>query len=177
MSERTMNEHIDTLLPLLVNDDTEMTDFVDKVLPTFKTVDANLEKEQADFIKNYKTATPTPPVVKPSVAPNTSLEALQKQLQELQQKIENEEKQKVLASVRSNFKSELKDVGIKDDKWIDTYLSKIAISEDLDIKEEAKSTLELYNISKAQIPEDATTPYNPGGNSDTKGKVNWDYLK
>ena len=90
--------------------------------------------------------------------------------------IEREEKEKALSQVRKNFKSELKSAGIKDDKWIDTYISKIQISEDLDIKEEAKSTLELYNLSRVDIP-DGTTPYKPIGGDPSKSKMSWDDVK
>lgn len=179
LSDRTINENIDDLIPLLVNDETELSDFISKALPFVKRTNANFEKEKADFIKSYKPTQSQTTQQQQSNTPPTNddaLSQLQAQIQQLQDKIEREEKEKALSQVRKNFKSELKTVGIKDDKWIDTYLTKINISEDLDIKEEAKSTLELYNLSKAIIPDGSTTPYYPSGGEASK-KISWDDVK
>ena len=54
LSDRTINENIDDLIPLLVNDETELSDFISKALPFVKRTNANFEKEKADFIKSYK---------------------------------------------------------------------------------------------------------------------------
>lgn len=179
LSDRTINENIDDLIPLLVNDETELSDFISKALPFVKRTNANFEKEKADFIKSYKPTQSQTTQQQQSKTPPTdddALSQLQAQIQQLQDKIEREEKEKALSQVRKNFKSELKSAGIKDDKWIDTYISKIQISEDLDIKEEAKSTLELYNLSRVDIP-DGTTPYKPIGGDSSKSKISWDDVK
>lgn len=179
LSDRTINENIDDLIPLLVNDETELSDFISKALPFVKRTNANFEKEKADFIKSYKPTQYQTTQQQQSKTPPTdddALSQLQAQIQQLQDKIEREEKEKALSQVRKNFKSELKSAGIKDDKWIDTYISKIQISEDLDIKEEAKSTLELYNLSRVDIP-DGTTPYKPIGGDSSKSKISWDDVK
>lgn len=179
LSDRTINENIDDLIPLLVNDETELSDFISKALPFVKRTNANFEKEKADFIKSYKPTQSQTTQQQQSKTPPTdddALSQLQAQIQQLQDKIEREEKEKALSQVRKNFKSELKSAGIKDDKWIDTYISKIQISEDLDIKEEAKSTLELYNLSRVDIP-DGTTPYKPIGGAPSKSKISWDDVK
>lgn len=179
LSDRTINENIDDLIPLLVNDETELSDFISKALPFVKRTNANFEKEKADFIKSYKSTQSQTTQQQQSKTPPTdddALSQLQAQIQQLQDKIEREEKEKALSQVRKNFKSELKSAGIKDDKWIDTYISKIQISEDLDIKEEAKSTLELYNLSRVDIP-DGTTPYKPIGGDLSKSKISWDDVK
>lgn len=177
MSDRTINEQLDTLIPLLVNDESELSDFVSKVFPAFKTANANIEKDNAEFAKNFKPATPTPPVVPPvDPKPETELEKISRQLAELQNKIAEEERNKTISQVRKNLKAELKSVGIKDDKWIDIYLSKVPISEDLDVKQEAQSTLDFYNISKAQVPDGIATPYTPTGDGSEK-KINWEDVK
>lgn len=179
LSDRTINENIDDLIPLLVNDETELSDFISKALPFVKRTNANFEKEKADFIKSYKPTQSQTTQQQQSKTPPTdddALSQLQAQIQQLQDKIEREEKEKALSQVRKNFKSELKSAGIKDDKWIDTYISKIQISEDLDIKEEAKSTLELYNLSRVDIP-DVITPYKPIGGDPSKSKISWDDVK
>lgn len=187
MSERTLNTQLETLMKVYdtIASDTELSDFVTMTLPSFSDVNSNMEKDYSDFVKTYKPAqsqnqstTQQQQQQQSNTTSNNDdvLSQLQAQLQQLQGKIEREEKEKVLSQVRKNFKSELKTVGIKDDKWIDTYLTKINISEDLDIKEEAKSTLELYNLSKATIPDGSTTPYYPSGGEASK-KISWDDVK
>lgn len=187
MSERTLNTQLETLMKVYdtIASDTELSDFVTMTLPSFSDVNSNMEKDYSDFVKTYKTAqsqnqstTQQQQQQQSNTTSNNDdvLSQLQAQLQQLQGKIEREEKEKALSQVRKNFKSELKTVGIKDDRWIDTYLTKINISEDLDIKEEAKSTLELYNLSKAIIPDGSTTPYYPSGGEASK-KISWDDVK
>ena len=187
MSERTLNTQLETLMKVYdtISSDTELSDFVTMTLPSFSDVNSNMEKDYSDFVKTYKTAqsqnqstTQQQQQQQSNTTSNNDdvLSQLQAQLQQLQGKIEREEKEKALSQVRKNFKSELKTVGIKDDRWIDTYLTKINISEDLDIKEEAKSTLELYNLSKAIIPDGSTTPYYPSGGEASK-KISWDDVK
>lgn len=186
MSERTLNTQLETLMKVYdtIASDTELSDFVTMTLPSFSDVNSNMEKDYSDFVKTYKPAqsqnqsTTQQQQQQSNTTSNNDdvLSQLQAQLQQLQGKIEREEKEKALSQVRKNFKSELKTVGIKDDKWIDTYLTKINISEDLDIKEEAKSTLELYNLSKAIIPDGSTTPYYPSGGEASK-KISWDDVK
>lgn len=186
MSERTLNTQLETLMKVYdtIASDTELSDFVTMTLPSFSDVNSNMEKDYSDFVKTYKPAqsqnqsTTQQQQQQSNTTSNNDdvLSQLQAQLQQLQGKIEREEKEKALSQVRKNFKSELKTVGIKDDKWIDTYLTKINISEDLDIKEEAKSTLELYNLSKATIPDGSTTPYYPSG-GETSKKISWDDVK
>lgn len=187
MSERTLNTQLETLMKVYdtIASNTELSDFVTMTLPSFSDVNSNMEKDYSDFVKTYKPAqsqnqstTQQQQQQQSNTTSNNDdvLSQLQAQLQQLQDKIEREEKEKALSQVRKNFKSELKTVGIKDDKWIDTYLTKINISEDLDIKEEAKSTLELYNLSKAIIPDGSTTPYYPSGSEASK-KISWDDVK
>lgn len=186
MSERTLNTQLETLMKVYdtIASDTELSDFVTMTLPSFSDVNSNMEKDYSDFVKTYKPdqsqnqSTTQQQQQQSNTTSNNDdvLSQLQAQLQQLQGKIEREEKEKALSQVRKNFKSELKTVGIKDDKWIDTYLTKINISEDLDIKEEAKSTLELYNLSKAIIPDGSTTPYYPSGGEASK-KISWDDVK
>lgn len=179
MSDRTLNTQLENLIKLYETNaiDPELSDFVNANLASFSDTNSNMEKDYSDFVKTYKPAPspqpqpqPTPPV------DGDVLSQLQAQVLQLQEKISREEKEKAISQVRRNFKSELKTVGIKDDKWIDTYLTKINISEDLDIKEEAKSTLELYNLSKAAIPDGSPTPYNPSG-GETSKKISWDDVK
>ena len=61
LSERSINEHLDNLMPLLANDETELNAFVQQILPLMKTADANIRHDVsvgiADFKKGYKPTT------------------------------------------------------------------------------------------------------------------------
>ena len=45
LSERSINEHLDNLMPLLANDETELNAFVQQILPLMKTADANIRHD------------------------------------------------------------------------------------------------------------------------------------
>ena len=54
-SDRTLSETIDNLLPLIANDDMELTDFVTKVMPSMKSVNLNVKNDVTTKIKDFKT--------------------------------------------------------------------------------------------------------------------------
>ena len=54
MSEKSINAQLDTLIPLVANDEMELNDFIEKVKPTFATMNSNAEKDNSDFIKQWK---------------------------------------------------------------------------------------------------------------------------
>ena len=59
LSDRSINEQLETLMPLLAGEDTELTDFIGKVLPVFRTADANVRNDVSVGIKDYKEKNPT----------------------------------------------------------------------------------------------------------------------
>lgn len=78
LSDRTLSETLDTLMPVLATDDTELADFGKIVLPIIKTTNGNLIKEKADSIKAWEIAHPTkepegntPPETPPSLDATT----------------------------------------------------------------------------------------------------------
>lgn len=178
LSDRTINGHIDDLLPLLVNDETELTDFINKAFPFVKRVDANFEKEKADFIKNYKPAEPTtPPAVDPAKKDESGnpmdsvLAEMQKRLDAVTQTLEAERKGKVLQEIKGRLKSTMKEKGIKEDKWTEKYLSEIEVSENMDVEAKAKAALEIYNLSHAQNTPSITPQVPTNGSGDKK--IDW----
>ena len=58
LSERSINEQLDTLMPMVANDETELSDFVEKTLPLFKTANANIRNDVSVGINKYKTEHP-----------------------------------------------------------------------------------------------------------------------
>ena len=69
LSDRTVTETIEALMAF-VGEDAEREDIVAKIKPVIDTANRNLIKEQSDFVKDYKPATPPPSPPKPPATPN-----------------------------------------------------------------------------------------------------------
>lgn len=168
LSERSIKEQVEALLLIIANDDTELDDFVTKVLPVIKTADANVRNDVSQGIKDYKASNPikqtenTPTAEKNTSVNNDLIEriaALEKRNQEyeLAQKIGN---------IKSSLTSKLKELGVKDSKWINSLLNQVNISDETDIESKAKDLLELYNASQSTIDVNVTPLGANGGKSD-----------
>ena len=95
VSDMTISDTIESLLDIegVVTDETELGDFVEKVMPSIKALNNNIIKEQSDFVKNYKPeppATPKPPTSEPAATEEqkpgqekTDNESLRKIFQEI----------------------------------------------------------------------------------------------
>ena len=169
LSQRSMNEQVEHLYTLIANEEMELVDFVEKVLPFVKTSDANVRNDVSQGIKDYKTQNPTvEPKKEPTVKvdptdPNKELlerlEALEKKNRENELKLHNQ-------NVKTNLSSKMKELGIKNAKWIDMMLDNIAITDDFDIDTNAKKYLELYNTMQADVDPSVTPNSTQGGKQD-----------
>ena len=170
LSERSINEHLDTLMPLFADEETEMSDFIEKVLPVFKVSDSNIRHDVsvgiADFKKSY-----TPDVKK---GDKKEPEAKEDKFAELLEKINaleaankaNEAKDKIRV-LRKDFISKAKEKGVKDEDWLSGYIDEIGLNEDFDVDARVESCLKLYNKSRSTINPDVT-PKGGGGNTESK---------
>lgn len=69
-SDRTILESLDNLIPLVASDETELKDFIEKVSPTFKSMESNIKHEQSVFAKDFKEKNAPKPVdAKPNTTP------------------------------------------------------------------------------------------------------------
>jgi hypothetical protein len=170
MSERSINEHLDNLMPLVANDEMELTTFIEKVQKVFETTNNNVSNVVSDYEKRLQglqnpNPTPTP---KPTPTPDGNSDAMEKLLARLDA-LEKENSEAKLARTisdkRSALKSALKEKGIKNEKWIDSLLAKVSVSEKTDINAEADDYLKLYNQQQAR-PNPATPLGSGGGNND-----------
>lgn len=169
LSQRSMNEQVEHLYTLIANEEMELADFVEKVLPFVKTSDANVRNDVSQGIKDYKTQNPiAEPKKEPTVKveptdPNKELlerlEALEKKNRENELKLHNQ-------NVKTNLSSKMKELGIKNAKWIDMMLDNIAITDDFDIDTNAKKYLELYNTMQADVDPSVTPNSTQGGKQD-----------
>lgn len=170
ISEKTIKSLSDSHYDLLVSEETEISDLVNKILPQYVSLNGNYEKDNADFIKKWKEDHPKPKS-KSNGAPNpdnNNSSEVEKKLLERLEALERREAEAEAARLTSVKRGELldkfKEKGISDDKWINAYLKKLSISKDTDIEVETADALNFYNLSHANSGG-RNTPGNSGGNN------------
>lgn len=162
LSERSINEQLDTLMPLLAKEDTELSDFINTVLPIFKTADANVRNDVSAGIKDYKEKnpiqTPQPPSHKPDDDANADAMATAlKRIEELERKNAENEALALRNKRRSDIISKMSEKGCKDKEWISNLLDEVNLEgEDFDADARADKYLKMYNKSKAHSPNSIT---------------------
>lgn len=165
LSDRTIAENIDSLMKALVNDDTELDDFIKIVEPMFKTWQNNAKKDTSDFIAKWEEDHPGTPKDEPKKdEPKTTpeYEALKAEIEALKAANALNEKNQKLSAKKTDLITALGNKGIKDKEWLDTFLSEVNITEDMDVEAKAESYAKLYNKSKANVSP-TPTPGNPTG--------------
>lgn len=168
MSARTLNEHAESLMTLVANEEMELDDFITKVKPMLENVNSNMEKDRSDFIKEYEKAhpaqqpTPTKPGAPPVDEEKTLLERMQEQLNELQEQNRLKAEKEAIEAKRAEIRKYLTDKNVTNAKWIDSVLSVATIGKDDDAQEKGKTFLELYNSSVSGSPVPPLPPA-PGG--------------
>ncbi len=185
ISDKTITSLSDSHYDLLVNEETELDDFVSRILPQFVTLNGNYEKDNADFIKSWQKDHPSGNGGKGegngnaddngngngngnSGGSSPELTALLERLNKLEEKEAAVEAEKVLSQKRSELRAKLKENGVKDDKWAETYLKKLTITNDSDLDKEAADALEFYNMAHS-----STTHNTPGGSGGSETKTDW----
>lgn len=185
ISDKTITSLSDSHYDLLVNEETELDDFVSRILPQFVTLNGNYEKDNADFIKSWQKDHPSGNGGKGegngnaddngngngngnSGGSSPELTALLERLKKLEEKEAAVEAEKILSQKRSELRAKLKEKGVKDEKWADTYLKKLTITNDSDLDKEAADALEFYNMAHS-----STTHNTPGGSGGSETKTDW----
>lgn len=158
LSERSINEQLETLITLVANEETELQDFVDKTLSLFKTADANVRNDVSVGINKYKEDNPIPKPQEPIVKTATDDvdNELLKRLEAMEQELANSKREKQQANIRKDILTALKNKGVKDENWVNTLLSEVNITDDFDVDSKVESYLKLYNISKGSFDSGAT---------------------
>ena len=169
LSQRSMNEQVEHLYTLIANDEMELADFVEKVLPFVKTSDANVRNDVSQGIKDYKNQNP---IVEPKKEPIVNVEptdhnkALLERLEALEKKNRENELKLHNQNIKSNLSTKMKELGIKNTKWIDMILENVSITEDFDVDTNATKYLELYNTMQADVDPSVTPNSTQGGRQD-----------
>ena len=166
LSDRSINEQVEALLPLVANDEMELTDFVTKTLPMFKTANANVRNDVAQGIREYKDNNPINPNPTPKTNPK---EGQSDEIAKLLERIEKMESESAAVKqreredgIRRTIHSKLKEKGVKDKDWVSSFLSEITITDDFDVDAKVESYLNIYNKAMANMPSNIT-PASAGG--------------
>jgi hypothetical protein len=167
LSERSINEQLEKLIPLIANDETELADFIEKSLPFFKTADANVRNDISVGIKDYIDKNPKveePKTQEPkSQEGNEEMRKILERLEGLEKRNSELETAELIKQKKNEIKSYLKDKGVKNEDWISEMLEQISISKDTEVQSKGDSLLGMYNKLYAGIEEFAL-PGQAGGN-------------
>lgn len=169
LSERSINEQLDTLMAIVVNDETELADFIDRTLPLFKTADANVRNDVSVGIAKYKENNPTPPAnpQPQQIGVDDDKNELLTRLEAIELELANAKREEQVRSLHNDISMRLRSKGVKDEEWVNALLSEVTIGDNVDVDAKVESYLNLYNKSHARIERNATPQGANGGNGDT----------
>lgn len=168
LSERSINEQLEKLIALVANDETELDAFVESVLPFVKTADANVRNDVSVGINEYKKNNPIQePKKDPTVKTEDPNAALIERIAAMEKELAESKKQKTLSDIRGSLISEMKKKGVKDDEWIDSFVSEVNITEDFDVEAKAEHYVGVYNKMSSKVKSNLT-PDDSGGASTDK---------
>lgn len=181
MSEKSINRQLESLMPLIANEEMELKDFVDKVKDTFSVMNSNAEKDNSDFVKQWEKdhpqTNPEPP--KPNEPqPDDAIAKMLKRLEELESREAAREKELTITQKKKDLLKAMKEKGIKDEQWSKDLVAEISLTEDFDVEAKADSYLKLYNKSQAASAGDnGATPAGTSNSGGNREAHRFDYLK
>ena len=170
MSDRTLANLTEILIKKFANEETGLPDFVTDMMEIFNEVEGDARKKNSDFAK-YKELHPEsePPKDEPKDKDGNKttpeFEALKAEIEALKAINAQNEKKSKLSAKKSDLISALNSKGIKDKEWIDSFLSEVNITEDLDVDAKADIYAKIYNKTQANVSP-TITPKNPSGVQD-----------
>lgn len=169
MSQRSITECIENLYTVIASEEMELSDFVEKALPFFKTANSNIRNDVSAGIKKYKEDNPAPQKEPDKTEKKSdeedSIDELLKRLEAMEKRMMESEMQTKRNAIKSTIVSKLNEKGLTDKEWIDALLNEVPVTEDIDIEGKVEKYLNLYNKSKASVNTDIT-PNGSGGSSE-----------
>lgn len=173
MTELSINRQLDTLMPILADDETELDDFFEKSKESFKTMNSNVEFDNSNFAKKFeKEFKEQWEKDHPNQEPNKDeggeggkgelSKAVLDRLKALEEKDAMYEAEKTKTEKRSELLKKLKEKKVDDTEWLNAYVKKLPINGDTDIDAEVDDALTLYNRSNSHFDSNAT-PQGVGG--------------
>lgn len=169
LSERSINEMLDKLLPLIANDEMELDAFVDNVLPMFIVADGNVKHDVSKGIIDYKEKNPVIKKETPKKVEDDAMAKALARIEELERKNAENEKKVMLSSRRSEVISKMSEKGVKDKDWANAFLDQVSLDgDDFDIEAKVESYVQMYNKSMAIVNPDFTPKGAGGKNGEDK---------
>ena len=148
----------------------ECTTFVDAVMPLVKTADANVRNDVSQGIKDYQQKNPiVTPKQEPKTPPTDANSELLARLEALERESQEAKKALQYQNVKTNLSNKMKELGIKNDKWIEMMLGNVTITDDFDVDTKAANYVELYNSMFADVNYNVTPAGTGGGRRDYIG--------
>lgn len=177
MSEKSINETLENLMPLIASDETELDAFVDKVKPTFVTMNGNAEHDQSAFVNKWKQEHPEekPPQNTPPANETPEMKAMRERLEALEKKETDRQTTKTIEDKKKQILAKLKEKGIKNEEWCNGMIAEIAIDKDTDVDTKVNNLVAFYNKTKADT-RGGYTPRGGAGGSE-QGKGEWDDVR
>lgn len=171
MSERTLAKQTEILVKKLANDETGLPEFVADAIEILNEFEGDARKKNSDFAK-YKEAHPETNPQNQDPEPSKSTEspemkALMERIAALEKDKAESEKKASIAQKRKDITAKLKEKGVKDDEWLNDFLSEVSITEDFDVDAKAESFVKLYNKSKASGGNSVPPASPTGGGNDS----------
>ena len=181
MSEKSINRQLESLMPLIANEEMELKDFVDKVKDTFSVMNSNAEKDNSDFVKQWEKDHPqvNPEPQKPNEPqPDDAMAKMLKRLEELENREAERDKEAKMSQKKKDLLKAMKEKGIKDEQWSKDLVAEISLTEDFDVEAKADSYLKLYNKSQAaSAGGNGATPAGASNSGANREARRFDYLK
>jgi phage gpG-like protein len=154
LSDRSLDEILESLIPVLTTEETELDAFVTSTLPVFRTANGNLRKEVSEKIKQI-TTTPAHVTQKDEDPTKVITELLSKQLEPLLGKIAAIEDEKTIEKIKKEARSKFLSKR-PDERWKKAYEKAIErgtrfVTKDSDPEEIAKAIEADYNDTLSLI--------------------------
>lgn len=169
MSERTLAKTTESLIKRLADEEMGLPDFVGIAVEILNPVNDNIRKDKSDFANKWKEEHPetNPPEnpEPPKPTENPEIKALMERIAALEADKAESVKKASIAQKRKDITAKLKEKGVRDDKWVESYLNKVNLTAETDVDAEVEDTLALYNLNKAN-GGNSIPPANPNGGND-----------
>lgn len=124
----------------------------------------SLQEKIAELEKKVpKTEPKQDPKTEPE--PSSEIKALLDRIEALEKDKADNAKATKIAEKRNAIAAKIKELGVSDEKWVNTMLDEVSITEDIDVEKKSKDYVALYNSSHSST---SITPRVPGAPSADK---------
>lgn len=161
LSERSFNEQLEQLMPLIATEETELSDFIEKCLPFFNTANANVRNDISVGINEYKKNNPP----KTTVVTDPNVDGTWKErFEQMEKKIADAEAKERVSNVKKQLLAKMQEKGVKNKEWAEALISEVTITDDFDVDSKAESYLAIYNKMQSTV-RSTRSPEGAGGGS------------